>query len=103
MANKQIDMRKIKQIFKLYSEGVSKRKISLQLDISRDTIDKYIDFFKRYELTGYEVSSMTLEELDRLFKSDQKTKPEQLVILEKYFPYFDKESTFMTGILCQAS
>ena len=29
MANKQIDMRKIKQIFKLYSEGVSKRKISL--------------------------------------------------------------------------
>lgn len=28
MANTQIDMRKIKQIFKLYSEGVSKRKIS---------------------------------------------------------------------------
>lgn len=25
MANKQIDMRKIKQIFKLYSEGISKR------------------------------------------------------------------------------
>lgn len=91
MANKQIDMRKVKQIFKLYSEGVSKRKISLQLGISRNTIVKYIDFFKRYQLTGYEVSAMTLEELDRLFKSDQKPKPEQLVILEKYFPYFDKE------------
>jgi transposase len=47
MANKQIDMRKIKQIFKLYSEGVSKRQISLQLGLSRNTITKYIDFFKR--------------------------------------------------------
>jgi len=45
MANKQIDMRKIKQIFKLYSEGVSKRQISLQLGLSRNTITKYIDFF----------------------------------------------------------
>ncbi|MFI2743341.1 hypothetical protein ACG2LH_11415 [Zhouia sp. PK063] len=84
-------MRKIKLLFKLYSEGVSKRKISLQLGISRNTVAKYIDFFKRYQFTGYEISAMTLEELDRLFKSDQKPKPEKLVILEKYFPYFDKE------------
>ena len=74
MANKQIDMRKIKQIFKLYSEGVSKRQISLQLGLSRNTITKYIDFFKRYQLTSYEVSAMTLEELNRLFKTDQKRK-----------------------------
>lgn len=91
MANTTIDMRKIKQIYKLYTEGISKRKISLQLGLSRNTVSKYIDFFKRYQLTNYEVSAMTFEELDRLFKSDQKPKPEQLVILEKYFPYFDKE------------
>ena len=91
MANKQIDMRKIKQIFKLYSVGVSKRQISLQLGLSRNTITKYIDFFKRYQLTSYEVSAMTLEELDRLFKTDQKGKSGQLLTLEKYFPYFDKE------------
>ena len=89
MANKQIDMRKIKQIFKLYSEGVSKRQISLQLGLSRNTITKYIDFFKRYQLTSYEVSAMTLEELNRLFKNDQKGKSGQLLTLEKYFPYFD--------------
>lgn len=103
MANKQIDMRKIKLLFKLYSEGVSKRKISLQLGISRNTVAKYIDFFKRYQFTGYEISAMTLEELDRLFKSDQKPKPEKLVISEKYFPYFDKElrktKTFLTNTL----
>ena len=34
---------------------------------------------------------MTLEELHKLFKSDQKPKSEQLLTLEKYFPSFDKE------------
>ena len=91
MANTQIDMRKIKQIFKLYSEGVSKRKISLIIGLSRNTITKYIDFFKRYSLTSYEVSAMTHEELNSLFKSDHKDKSPQLLTLEKYFPYFDKE------------
>ena len=88
MANKQIDMRKVKQIFKLYCEGVSKRQISSRLGLSRNTITKYIVFFKRYQLTGYEVSAMTLEELDKLFKSDQKPKSEQLLTLKKYFPLF---------------
>jgi len=52
MANKQIEMRKVKQIFKLYSEGVSKRQISSRLGLSRNTITKYIAFFKGYQLTG---------------------------------------------------
>jgi len=91
MANKQIDMRKIKQIYKLYNEVVSKRKISLVTGLSRNTVTKYIDFFKRYKLTNYEVAAMTLEELNRLFKTDQKVKSPQLLTLEKYFPYFDKE------------
>ncbi|SFN36868.1 Homeodomain-like domain-containing protein, partial [Salegentibacter flavus] len=49
MANKQIDMRKIKQIFRLYSQGVSKRQISSSLGLSRNTITKYIAFFQRYQ------------------------------------------------------
>ncbi|WP_317040950.1 helix-turn-helix domain-containing protein, partial [Salegentibacter flavus] len=60
MANKQIDMRKIKQIFRLYSQGVSKRQISSSLGLSRNTITKYIAFFQRYQFTSYEVSAMTL-------------------------------------------
>ncbi|SFW77180.1 Homeodomain-like domain-containing protein, partial [Sinomicrobium oceani] len=50
MANKQIEMRKVKKIFKLYSAGVSKRRISSQLGISRNTVSKYIAFFQRYQL-----------------------------------------------------
>jgi len=81
MANKQIDMRKVKHIFKLYSEGVSKRQISSRLGISRNT----------NRLTNYEVSEMTLEELHKLFKPNRKPKSQQLLTLEKCFPYFDKE------------
>ena len=88
MANKQIEMRKAKRIFKLYSAGVSKRQISKQLGLSRNTVTKYIAFFKRYNLTAYEVDELTLEELDKLFKSEQRTKSGQLQTLEKYFPYF---------------
>ena len=91
MANKQIEMRKVKRIFKLYSIGVSKRQISKQLGLSRNTVTKYIAFFKRYNLTAYEVDALTLEELHKLFKSEQRTKSEQLQTLERYFAYFDKE------------
>ncbi|WP_256260008.1 helix-turn-helix domain-containing protein [Winogradskyella luteola] len=38
-------MRKVKTLFKLYAEGVSKRQISAQLGISRNTVSKYITFF----------------------------------------------------------
>ncbi len=41
MANKQIDMRKAKRIYKLYGEGASKRRISKELGISRNTVAKY--------------------------------------------------------------
>lgn len=34
---------------------------------------------------------MTLEELHKLFKSDQNPKSPQLLTLEKYFPYFNKK------------
>jgi len=91
MANNQIEMRKVKKLFKLYTEGVSRRQISTQLGISRNTVSKYISFFQRYKLTHYEVSAMTLEELHRLFKSGHKKKSSQLITLEQYFPYFDKE------------
>lgn len=91
MANNQIAMRKIKKIFKLYTEGVSKRKISSQLHISRNTVTKYITFLKRYKLTYYEVTAMSIEELNRLFHSQEKSKNERLQVLEQYFPYFDKE------------
>lgn len=82
MANNQIEMRKVKKLFKLYTEGVSKRQISIQLGLSRNTVSKYIAFFQCYKLTHYEVSAMTVEELHRLFKSGQKKKSSQQITLD---------------------
>ncbi len=91
MANNQIEVRKIKKIFKLHTEGLSKRKISSQLHISRNTVTKYITFLKQYQLTYNEVTAMSIEELHRLFHSQEKSKNKRLQTLEQYFPYFDKE------------
>lgn len=91
MANQRIEMRKVKRLFKLYTEGVSKRTISVQLGLSRNTVSKYIDFFSTYQLTAYEVEQMSVEELQALFLSGQKPKSERLRTLEQYFPYFDRE------------
>jgi len=91
MANKQIEMRKIKRLYRLHCEGVSKRKISIQLGISRNTVSKYITFFKQYKLTAYEVKHLSFEELHELFLSGNKPKSERLKTLESYFPYYDKE------------
>jgi len=44
MANNQIEMRKVKKLFKLYTQGVSKRQISIQLGLSLNTVSKYIAF-----------------------------------------------------------
>lgn len=38
MANKILDMLKIKQLLRLYTEGESKLKISSRLDLSRNTV-----------------------------------------------------------------
>ncbi|WP_034687114.1 hypothetical protein, partial [Chryseobacterium piperi] len=45
MANKRIDMLNIKQLLRLYTQGVSKLRISKQLGISRNTAKKYISLF----------------------------------------------------------
>lgn len=91
MANKQIEMRKIKRLYQLYTEGVSQRKISVQLGISRNSISKYLACFNRYELSYDEVSRMTVKELTDLLNNTIPPKSDQLKTLEQYFPYFDKE------------
>jgi transposase len=91
MANQRIAMRKVKRLFQLHSQGVSRRKISVQLDLSRNTVNKYIDFFESYRLNAHEVAQMSVEELQALFVSGQSPKSERLQTLERYFPYFDRE------------
>lgn len=91
MSNKWIEMRKIKRLYNLHTQGISLRQISIQLGVSRTTIKKYIEFFTTYQLSNEEVESLTIEELSQLFYKQGKPKSERLKTLEQYFPYFDKE------------
>ncbi len=84
-------MRIIKTLFRLHTEGLSKRQISLRLSISRNTVSKYITFFSQYKLTSYEVDKLTHEELHRMFLSGNKAKSKQLQTLEQYFPILIKK------------
>jgi len=85
MANHQIEMQKIKTLFRLHTQGVSKRKIILQLCLSRNTVTKYIDFFTVYKITSEEVDLMTVEELNALFRDKDRSKSEKQKTLEQYF------------------
>lgn len=68
MANTVIDMRKIKKIFQYYTEGLSKRQISIRLHISRNTVKKYIALFVESRLTSDEINELPDQELYELIK-----------------------------------
>ena len=50
MANKRIDMRQIRQIHRLYAQGVSRVEISKRLLLLRNTVKKYIALFNKEEI-----------------------------------------------------
>ena len=91
MANKLIAMHKIRKIYSLHEKGLSKVKISQQLNLSRNTVKKYIRFLSTYNFSAYEMSQLTDEELSQLFQGGKYTKTAKAQELEQYFPLFEKE------------
>jgi len=71
MANTHLDMRKIKKLYRLHTQGVSKRKISKQLGVSRNTVRKYIGILIKSKLTSEEIDSLNTEDLRLLLQIDE--------------------------------
>jgi transposase len=67
MANKITEMSKIRQAIKLYCKGESKLFISKHLELSRNTVKKYISLYEVYGLSFEDMNSKTDAELDVLF------------------------------------
>lgn len=90
MANKLLDMRKTKQLYRLYTQGVSKRRISRDLGISRNTVIKYINLLQKCKLTSSEIADLTEEEFSLLLntKNKENTRHSRLFA---YFPEVSKE------------
>jgi transposase len=67
MANKPIEMSKIRQILKLYSNGIGKKKIASRVGSSKNTVRAYIEEFIRLRLTVEAALKLTDLELNNLF------------------------------------
>lgn len=63
MANTHIDMKKIKQIFRHYTSGMSKREISKRTHVSRNTVKKYISLLIDSKLTSEQINSLSYEQI----------------------------------------
>jgi transposase len=68
MANKTILMIKIRQVFRFYAQGKSKREISVLTATSRNTVKKYIAKFLQLKLTSDSLALMTDLQISELFE-----------------------------------
>lgn len=92
MANKPIGMSKLRSTLRLHCEGKSKRFIASYLDISRNTVLKYINAFTRHKLTYEKVCDLGDRELYQLFQMPaEKELPERLKQLLDFFPEVEKQ------------
>ena len=84
-------MNKLRRVITYHSEGKSKSFISSSLQVSRNTVKKYIDRFIKLRLTTDQVVELSDLELDRLFlhPEPQSLSPRHQVLYD-FFPYAEK-------------
>lgn len=92
MANNPISMSKVRQIIKLYSKGIGKRKIAQRLCVSKNIVKCYLEYFSRLNTTVEELSKLSDFELNKLFNPRNPGKANQkLIELHEFFPIVDKQ------------
>ncbi len=92
MANKPIIMSKIRQILKLYSQGIGKKKIADRLSISKNTVKHYVEFYVKLKIPFSEIEKKSELELNNLFHPPQEKEVcDKLQKLYEFFPDVDKQ------------
>lgn len=92
MANKTISMSKLRQIMKLYSQSMGKRKIGIRLGMSKNTVTVYVERFKALKTTWDELSKLTDFELNKIFLPPQEMPSNpRLQELFDFFPEMEKQ------------
>jgi transposase len=92
MANKTIDMSRIRQIIRLYTQGTSKKQISVLTSSSRNTVKKYISKFIQERLTYEGIEGMSDYALDLLFSVEPPpSKDERYEELQLLLPGIEKQ------------
>lgn len=92
MANKTILMSRIRQIFRFYAQGRSKKQISLLTGCSRNTVKKYLQRFVEKRLTYTEIDAMSDHDLEQLFcPAEPVAKEERFEQLQRLLPDMEKQ------------
>src|ERR1700687_5835884 len=94
MANKMILMTKIRQVFRLYTQGESKRNISILTGVSRNTLKKYLIQYIKSGLTMDAIHLMSDHDLELLFETTiEPAKDERFDELQALLPGYAKLMT----------
>lgn len=94
MANKTIDMSKIRLLLRLHAQGYGKKTISAQTGIARNTVKKYLLRFVSLRLTFDYIDKLNDHELEQLFVDKDKEEAsltERYLILEGLLPDMEKQ------------
>lgn len=91
MANKKADMSKVRKTIVLHHQGRDKSFISRYLQISRTTVQKYINLFKVLNLDMEGFNRKSDAELEQLFSINQAGLSPKLQAVYDFFPYMEKE------------
>lgn len=91
MAGKTINMSKLKQIIRLRSDGIALQTIAKAVDISRNTVKKYIRLIEVRGLQSAQLLQMPDNELEALLADPEPGDEQRLATLSTLFPYMEKE------------
>ncbi len=92
MANKLIDMSKVRKVIELHHQGKAKQFISMYLSLSRNTVKKYIALYKILNLTIEGINKKSDADLEKIFsKNTEDVLSPKLKKVYDFFPYMERE------------
>lgn len=92
MANKPIEMKKLRAVLRLHDKGRSRRSIAQACGISKNSVKKYLQIYADLEVPWEELKQLNEKELSVLFVQAAERPPNRrLDQLYAYFPYVQKE------------
>lgn len=92
MSNKPIGMSKVRQVLKLYSQKMGKKKIAIRLGMSKNTVRHYIAAFHAMKTTIEDLTKLSDAELNKRFHPPQEAiVSDRLNELHAFFPEMQKQ------------
>jgi predicted transcriptional regulator len=91
MAGKTIIMSKLKQIIRLRNDGITLQRIAKAMDITRNTVKKYLRLIEVKGLAVEQLLQLQDNELEALLEDPDPLDQQRLASLSAMFPYYEKE------------